>query len=104
MVTGKAEPMNRSLAVKHERAVLQRMERAHAEYSKSGYATARPFEGDKVKAHHPASMPKRVSHWKDRSTLGIYIPRTTARQTPAVYTLVVYDGPETRIFRNGAWI
>jgi hypothetical protein len=104
MVTGKAEPMNRSLAAKHERAVLQRMERAHAEYSKSGYATARPFEADHVKPHRPAAMPKRVSHWKDRSTLGIYIPRTTARQTPAMYSLAVYDPTETRLFRNGAWV
>jgi hypothetical protein len=37
---------NRNLAAKNERARRQAREAAHMEYSKSGYATARPFIAD----------------------------------------------------------
>jgi hypothetical protein len=95
---------NRNLQAKHERATRQKMERAHAEYSKMGYQTARPFEADDFK---PEYLPEsRKVQWFDRQAKKrvAYVPSRAARRQhtfpQAVLNAWATPG-EVTLYRNG---
>jgi hypothetical protein len=69
---------NRNIQAKHERGVRQRQARAFAEYSKSGYVTAKPFGPDTDKRER-LPEPRKVE-WFDRSSKRVaYVPSPCKR-------------------------
>jgi hypothetical protein len=95
---------NRNLQAKHDRAMRQRQERAHIEYSKSGYATARPFEADTGNREY-LPEPKTIKWFERGSKLRAYEPTPAKRRafvSPPLLDAWTMDNREWReLTHNG---